>query len=219
VDVDLESYQEHGAYLWGTLLYGVYRPFVTWDPLPTVDEARSFADFWAWLMGVRAEAIAAGKTFAAYCYSRTAEDKWLYESARRFGGRPGVPTEQQVRDFVDGPEWVDMFQAVSEQFICPNGKGLKKIAPVAGFSWRDPEASGEASMSWYRLAVGFDGGEIDLSQRTRLLEYNEDDVRATRALRDWMVPATPGVARSAEAEVPSMADFRGADFARRIIAP
>jgi predicted RecB family nuclease len=112
-----------------------------------------------------------------------------------------------------------MFQAVSEQFICPNGKGLKKIAPVAGFSWRDPEASGEASMSWYRLAVGFDGGEIDLSQRTRLLEYNEDDVRATRALRDWMVPATPGVARSAEAEVPSMADFRGADFARRIIAP
>ncbi|WP_369801819.1 TM0106 family RecB-like putative nuclease [Nocardia sp. BMG51109] len=206
VDVDLESYQEYGAYLWGTLLDGVYRPFVTWDPLPTADESRSFAEFWGWLMGVRAEAAVAGKTFAAYCYSRTAEDKWLYESARRFAGRPGVPTEEQVRDFVDGPQWVDMFQAVSEQFICPNGKGLKKIAPVAGFAWRDPEAGGEASMSWYRQAVGYDG-EPDLTQRTRLLEYNEDDVRATYALRVWMVPDRPG-APGAATEVPAMSDFR-----------
>ncbi|MCM6776912.1 TM0106 family RecB-like putative nuclease [Nocardia sp. CDC159] len=210
VDVDLESFQEYGAYLWGTLLDGVYRPFVTWDPLPTADEARSFAEFWTWLMGVRAEAAAAGKTFAAYCYSRTAEDKWLYESARRFAGMPGVPTEAEIRDFVDGPQWVDMFQAVSDQFICPGGKGLKKIAPVAGFSWRDPEAGGEASMSWYREAVGYDG-EIDPTQRIRLLEYNEDDVRATKALREWMDPRHPG-GPSADAEVPGMADFRGPGF-------
>lgn len=206
VDVDLESYQEYGAYLWGTLLDGVYRPFVTWDPLPTEDEGRSFAEFWTWLMTVRAGAIAAGRSFAAYCYSRTAEDKWLYESARRFAGRPGVPTVDQVRAFVDGPEWVDMFQAVSEQFICPNGKGLKKIAPVAGFAWRDPEAGGEASMSWYRRAVGYDA-EPDLSQRTRLFEYNEDDVRATMVLREWMCPRTE-VEHCAEREVPGLADFR-----------
>ncbi|MBF6335031.1 TM0106 family RecB-like putative nuclease [Nocardia abscessus] len=201
VDVDLESFQEYGAYLWGTLLNGVYRPFVTWDPLPTEDEGRSFGEFWTWLMRVRAEAAAAGKTFAAYCYSRTAEDKWLYESARRFAGRPGVPTVEQVRAFVDGPQWVDMFQAVSDQFICPNGKGLKKIAPVAGFSWRDPEAGGEASMSWYRLAVGYDGAAPDPTQRTRLLEYNEDDVRATQVLREWMTTR-------ADEEVPGLADFR-----------
>lgn len=206
VDVDLESFQEHGAYLWGTLLDGQYRPFVTWDPLPTEDEGRSFAEFWTWLMTVRAQAAAAGKTFAAYCYSRTAEDKWLYESARRFAGRPGVPTEAQVRAFVDGPQWVDMFQAVSDQFICPNGKGLKKIAPVAGFAWRDPEAGGEASMSWYRQAVGYEG-EPDLTQRTRLLEYNEDDVRATKILRDWMTDR-------ADLEVPALIDFSlRSDFA------
>ncbi|MEV0249842.1 TM0106 family RecB-like putative nuclease [Nocardia sp. NPDC050712] len=205
VDVDLESYQEYGAYLWGTLLDGVYRPFVTWDPLPTEDEGRSFAEFWTWLMQVRAEAAMAGKTFAAYCYSRTAEDKWLYESARRFAGQPGVPTVDQIRAFVDGPEWVDMFQAVSDQFICPSGKGLKKIAPVAGFSWRDPEAGGEASMSWYRLAVGYDD-EPDMSQRTRLFEYNEDDVRATMVLREWMCPKQPS-AHSADVEVPGLEDF------------
>lgn len=207
VDVDLESYQEDGAYLWGTLLDGVYRPFVTWDPLPTEDEGRSFAEFWVWLMGIRDEAVAAGRTFAAYCYSRSAEDKWLYESARRFAGRPGVPTEAEVTAFVDSIQWVDMFQAVTDQFICPSGKGLKKIAPVAGFAWRDPEAGGEASMSWYRRAVGYDDAP-DLTQRTRLLEYNEDDVRATAVLREWMNPTTIRE-HCAEREVPALSDFAG----------
>ena len=48
VDVDMESFGESGAYLWGTLLTDTtdpdvpvrYRPFVTWTPLPTADEAR-----------------------------------------------------------------------------------------------------------------------------------------------------------------------------------
>lgn len=205
VDVDLESYQEYGAYLWGTLLDGQYLPFVTWDPLPTSDEGRSFGQFWTWLMEVRETARVAGKTFAAYCYSRSAEDKWLYESARRFAGARGVPTMEQVREFVDSSEWVDMFQAVSEQFICPAGKGLKKIAPVAGFAWRDPEANGEASMSWYRSAVGYDA-DPDIPQRARLLEYNEDDVRATAILREWMAPLHQ-TEHCAEVEVPTLADF------------
>ncbi|MCA1008718.1 TM0106 family RecB-like putative nuclease [Rhodococcus hoagii] len=189
VDVDMESYQEHGAYLWGTLLNvagtSVYRPFVSWDPVPTLDEARSFAEFWTWLMAERAGAAAVGKTFAAYCYSRAAEDKWLLDSARRFAGTPGIPTVAEIREFIDSPQWVDIYQAVGENFVCPNGKGLKKIAPVAGFHWRDAEASGEASMSWYREAVGYDG-DPDLTQRQRLLEYNEDDVIATKVLREWM---------------------------------
>jgi predicted RecB family nuclease len=122
----------------------------------------------------------------------------MFASARRFPGATGVPTPTQVREFVDGGQWVDMFEAVNDQFICPNGKGLKKIAPVAGFSWRDAEASGEASMSWYREAVGYDG-EVDLGERTRLLEYNEDDVRATMTLRHWMtVQADKDVPLAAE---------------------
>jgi predicted RecB family nuclease len=41
-------------------------------------------------------------------------------------------------------------------------------------------------MRWYADAVGRDGAEPDLAQRARLLTYNADDVRATRALRLWM---------------------------------
>jgi predicted RecB family nuclease len=193
VDVDMESYQELGAYLWGTWTrvdgeqLG-YRPFVTWDPLPTTDESRSFAGFWAYLMDHRAQAHAAGATFAAYCYSQQAENKWLLASADRFAGRPGIPTRAAVTEFITSPEWVDMFVEVGRAFITLDGRSLKKVAPQAGFGWRDPEAGGEASMLWYRVAVGMDPGSAAdrVGQRNRLLEYNEDDVRATAALRDWM---------------------------------
>lgn len=190
IDIDMESYHEHGAYLWGTLLntdvQSAYRPFSTWQPVPTTDEARSFGEFWMWLSAERRAAERRGKSFAAYCYSRSAEDKWLLSSARRFHGYPGVPSEAEIKEFISSPQWVDVYQAVTDQFVCPNGKGLKKIAPIAGHHWRDDEAGGEASMAWYREAVGYDGGEPVLSQRTRLLEYNEDDVIATKVLREWM---------------------------------
>ncbi|MFT3660554.1 MAG: TM0106 family RecB-like putative nuclease [Gordonia sp. (in: high G+C Gram-positive bacteria)] len=193
VDVDMESFGERGAYLWGTLLTEntcdepvLYRPFVTWDPLPTVDEGRAFGRFWQWLTERRRTAHREGKTFAAYCYSQQAENRWLRGSADRFAGIPGVPTRAEVDAFIASPEWVDIYEAVNENFICPNGKGLKKVAPVAGFAWDDPEAGGEASMDWYQAAVGLDGSPLDVSQRARLLRYNEDDVQATKVLREWL---------------------------------
>ncbi len=193
VDVDMESFGESGAYLWGCLLSGAdiglpqgYRSFVTWEPVPTVDEARSFAEFWAWLRDVRERTAAAGLTFRAYCYNAMAENRWLFGSVERFAGLDGIPAKNEVQSFVDSEEWVDLFRGVTEQFLCSRGKGLKVIAPVAGFSWRDPEAGGEASMRWYRDAVGMDGAVPAPDQRERLLRYNEDDVRATQVLRGWM---------------------------------
>jgi predicted RecB family nuclease len=207
VDVDMESFGESGAYLWGCLLSGAdigleqgYRAFATWDPVPTTDEARSFAEFWAWLSDVRARTLAAGFTFRAYCYNAMAENRWLFGSVERFRDYPGIPARSEIVSFVDSDEWVDLFRSVSDQFLCSQGKGLKVIAPVAGFTWRDPEAGGEASMGWYRDAVGMDGDLPDATQRERLLRYNEDDVLATQALRTWM-------STRAQTEVPYMEDL------------
>lgn len=210
VDVDMESFGEAGAYLWGALLRHPggrregdepdgYRAFATWEPLPTADEARSFAEFWGWLTAVRRRARESGRTFAAYCYNADAENRWLLGSARRFAGMPGVPSPAEIEEFVEAPEWVDVFALVGEWFLCAHGKGLKVVAPVAGFAWRDPEAGGENSMRWYRDAVGMDGAPVDLGQRRRLLEYNADDVEATRVLREWMCsPAVEEVPLAAE---------------------
>ncbi|MBV9013146.1 MAG: TM0106 family RecB-like putative nuclease [Pseudonocardiales bacterium] len=193
VDVDMESFDEDGAYLWGCLLSGSdigvphgYRAFVTWEPVPTPDEARSFAAFWGWLTDVRARAAARGLSFAAYCYNEQAENRWMLSSAERFAGAPGIPTTTAVQEFICSGQWVDLYGVVGAEFLCAHGKGLKTIAPAAGFAWHDPEASGENSMRWYADAVGRCGAEPDLAQRARLLTYNADDVRATRALRRWM---------------------------------
>ncbi len=200
IDVDMESFGESGAYLWGALLRHPggrragddadgYRGFATWEPLPTADEARSFAQFWGWFTAVRERAAASGRTFAAYCYNAQAENRWLLGSAQRFAGQPGIPELAQVQRFITDPSWIDMYALVSAWFLCARGKGLKRVAPVAGFAWRDPQASGENSMRWYRDAVGMDGAAPVAGQRTRLLEYNADDVAATAALRDWMTSA------------------------------
>jgi predicted RecB family nuclease len=193
VDVDMESYDEAGAYLWGCLLSGAdigippgYRAFVTWEPVPTPDEARSFAAFWTWLTGVARRAAERGLSFRAYCYNEQAENRWMLSSAERFAGLPGIPPVAEVEKFITSEAWVDLYAVVGAEFLCAHGKGLKTVAPVAGFCWHDPQASGENSMRWYAEAVGLGGGEPDPAQRERLLTYNADDVRATRALREWM---------------------------------
>src|SRR4051812_12325389 len=210
VDVDMESFGEAGAYLWGVRLRYPggrlpgdeaegYRGFATWRPVPDDGEARAFAEFWGWLSGVRGAAAASGRSFAAYCYNEQAENRWLLASARRFAGRPGIPALAEIEEFIDHPGWIDLFAVVDEWFLCAHGKGLKRVAPVAGFGWRDPEAGGENSMRWYRDAVGMDGEPPDAAQRRRLLEYNADDVAATAALREWMTsPAVLEVPLAAE---------------------
>jgi predicted RecB family nuclease len=205
MDVDMESYFDQGAYLWGTLLSGadigfdrVYRPFATFDD-PADDpadgaaaEGVNFVAFWQYLTGVRTACQVRGLTFAAYCWSRTAEERWLYSTPRRYPEVPEMPTEGEISAFCSSEQWVDLYAEVKARFVVPGSLRLKAIAPVAGFRWRDSEPGGENSMAWYRAAVGADElpGRPDpvlrLSMRQRLLDYNEDDVRATAAVRHWM---------------------------------
>lgn len=202
MDIDMESYLDDGAYLWGTLLStpdagvedllgipGGYRGFATFDTELTDGEGPNFAHFWAFLDQVRAACRSRGLSFAAYCWSRQAEERWLFSTPRRYPEVPGMPTPEQVRQFTDSSQWIDLYAEVKARFVVPGSLRLKAIAPVAGFAWRDPEPGGENSMAWYRAAVGKDsaGPTVpDLRMRQRVLDYNEDDVRATAAVRAWM---------------------------------
>ena len=233
LDVDMESFLEDGAYLWGTHLSGPgtdrlglrsgYRSFVTWQPLPDKDEGRVFADFWTYLSGLRAIAAANGLTFAAYCYSRSAEERWLRSTPLRYPRVPRMPTSAEIAAFCASDDWVDIYQEIREQFVVPGSMKLKVLAPLAGFSWRDPDPGGENSMAWYRDAVGASagslaapvggggwsgsgggpvrsgGGPVDRVKAERILRYNEDDVLATLALRRWLTERAD--------EVPSVAEL------------
>jgi predicted RecB family nuclease len=57
---------------------------------------------------------------------------------------------------------------------------LKTLAKFLGFVWRDTHPSGAASIEWFDRWVETRGDSI----RQRILDYNEDDCRATRVLLD-----------------------------------
>ena len=83
------------------------------------------------------------------------------------------------------PAWIDLHDLAKEQIQTEGPLGLKQLAASAGFEWRDVNPSGEASMLWYEVATRGDDAAAALS-RQRILDYNEDDCRATKALRDWL---------------------------------
>jgi len=190
VDVDMESYNDV-TYLWGAHvrcrvpvegLRDGYVGFVTWDPLDAVAEATIFRDFWRWFTEVRAVALAAGHTLAAYCFWAQAENGAM----DRATATPGFIDAADVLAFrrQQPPQWIDLHEHAKRSIQTDGPLGLKHLARRAGFAWRDENPSGEASMLWYERAVA--GEEDAAAMRERILAYNEDDCRATVALRDWL---------------------------------
>ncbi len=59
---------------------------------------------------------------------------------------------------------------------------LKDIASFLGFRWRAEDASGANSVLWFEQWLRM----RDAALLEKIFLYNEDDVRATRVLRDWL---------------------------------
>ncbi len=105
-----------------------------------------------------------------------------------------------MNEFLDSDEWVDLYDVVKSQLITGRSMGLKVVAPLAGFGWRFDDAGGTLAMVKYDQAVDEDadadpGGRAKAQQW--ILDYNEDDVRATAALREWLdgaASALPSIA-------------------------
>ncbi len=57
---------------------------------------------------------------------------------------------------------------------------IKTLAGYLGFKWRDTHPSGAASIEWFHKWIETQNPEV----RQRILDYNEDDCRAMRVLRD-----------------------------------
>lgn len=184
VDIDMEAYLDQGAYLWGTFDGRTYRGFATWEEVGGAAEEANFAAFWSWLTQLRANAHTAGKTFRAYCFSASGENYWMQASARRFGSVDA----SAVQAFIASEEWVDVFAIARRHLVGTDGLGLKVLGPAAGFEWEDSDMDGERSVALRRAArLG------DADARAMLLRYNEDDCRATRAVREFLAAQAPGV--------------------------
>jgi predicted RecB family nuclease len=83
--------------------------------------------------------------------------------------------------------FVDLFEVVRTHFFGTYGLGLKQVAHAGpGFSWRDDNPGGLNSQSWFADAVHAESEDLRAELTQRVLDYNEDDVRATAALRRWI---------------------------------
>ena len=115
--------------------------------------ARCSASSSSYLMQVRAAAAARGLSFAAFCYARSAEERWMLGLARRYAGHArgtGCGCRRRVLRLtgVGRPAPGDQAELRRPRVAAAQGAGR-----VDRVSWRDPEPGGENSMAWYRAAV------------------------------------------------------------------
>lgn len=184
VDLDIESAADGRIYLWGFLLhdrrgtapptYSHVSAFADLDADGELDLARAA---FGWLRDL----VQTSGSVRVYHYS-------AYEPSAIRGLADRAPDDPLLRwaaDYAEG-EFVDLYEVVKTHYFGVNGLGLKPIAQHTGFRWRDDDPGGLNSQRWFADAVHDPDAVARDQARTRVLEYNEDDVTATYALRAWL---------------------------------
>jgi predicted RecB family nuclease len=184
VDLDIEWSRAEHVYFWGLLVTDAdgsrYVSFFD----PEIDTAEAEATMarrcLAWLHELAARSTAAGRSMLVFHY-------W-------------IPEPTKAREFLPLPDdashpdrWVDLLPFVRAAVDSRYGHGLKLVAQNGpSFSWRDSDPGGLQSQDWLEVARHGDAAERHQA-RERLLAYNEDDVRATLAVRTWLrgMPTSP----------------------------
>ncbi len=140
-------------------------------------EEEAWAGFWAYIHSLPP------KDFAVYYYSP--HEKTVYKKMQKL--YPKVVTKEEVDDFYDSPNVIDLYQIVLKSTDWPlSSYGIKAIAVYLGFSWRDESPSGALSIQWYNDYLNTQDEKI----LKRILEYNEDDCKATMVVKDGIEKIT-----------------------------
>lgn len=95
---------------------------------------------------------------------------------------PEVCSADEIEQMFDPGKAIDLYNDVVTKVTewPTNDQSLKTLAKFLGFKWRDTHPSGAASIEWFDRWCKERSPEV----RQRILDYNEDDCRATRILLD-----------------------------------
>lgn len=182
IDIDVETSADDRVYLWGFLISDTqtgesrYRHFSGFADLDDTAEQALAVSAMEWL-----RSVVEGAEALVFHYSD-------YEVLRidRLAKASGHPSLAWAADYAR-THFVDLFAPIREHFFGTQGLGLKAVASrAAGFTWRDEAPGGLNSQAWFAEAVHSDDAEARARAATRVLEYNEDDVRATWHVRRWL---------------------------------
>jgi predicted RecB family nuclease len=130
-------------------------------------------------------------TFAAaldYLFERRGATIYFYSKYERTAYRklqqkyPDICTPEDIDQLFDPSRAVDLYTDVVRTATewPTRDHSIKTLAKYLGFAWRDIHPSGAASIEWFDRWCRERNPEI----RQRILDYNEDDCRATRVLLD-----------------------------------
>lgn len=133
-------------------------------------EERAFAEAWQFMQ--------TSQPCVIYYYSKY--ERTIYRKLRQ--KYPHVCTEADLELLFNPEHAIDLyFDVVLKATEWPTRDySIKTLAKYLGFVWHDPHPSGAASIEWFDRWVQ----SRDPSIRQRIIEYNEDDCRATRVLLD-----------------------------------
>jgi predicted RecB family nuclease len=126
---------------------------------------------------------------AIYFYSKY--ERTIYRKLQQ--KYPNICTPEDVDRLFDPPRSVDLYgDVVRKATEWPTrDHSIKTLARYLGFTWRDTHPSGAASIEWFDRWCRERNPEI----RQRILDYNEDDCRATRVLLDGIETSRPSCRR------------------------
>jgi uncharacterized protein len=103
------------------------------------------------------------------------------DTIKRLARLYGTPKEEKKEVL---SRLVDLHRWVTEAVIFPvESYSLKALANWIGFYWRETAGSGDQSVCWYDQWLNTQ----DRTLLELILSYNEDDCRATRHLKDWLL--------------------------------
>lgn len=185
IDWDIETSSADRVYLWGFLVRdrsrpedpGSYHPFVSFTEQSPGDEIELARRAMIWLT----ELLSGHPDTHVFHYSD-------YEIVHltKLVKASSDPVLTRALQLIHGRH-VDLFETMRGHYFGAHGLSLKVVArATAGFSWRDDTPGGLNSQSWFQEAVHGADEPTRAEARQRVLDYNEDDVRATMALRDWL---------------------------------
>lgn len=182
IDIDIETSWDDRVYLWGFWVSDPatgelgYRQFSDFSTLDAPSETALAVAALSWLRERVAQADALVFHYSDYEVTRIA----------RLASTSDHPALSWALEYAE-TNFVDLFGIVRTNFFGTNGLSLKVVATHgAGFAWRDEDPGGLNSMHWFADAVNAPSAAAREQARTRVLEYNEDDVKATWHLRRWL---------------------------------
>lgn len=153
---------------------GAVERFIDFTAKDKTEEAEkeAFDNFWKYVRSLPKD------DFAAYYYSPY--ERTTYRKMQKI--YPDAVSAEEVENFFSNPRVIDLYtDVITKHTNWPTSSySLKELAQYLGFKWRDETPSGALSIQWFNEYLK----NKDKAILNRILEYNEDDCRATMVLKD-----------------------------------